>query len=319
MNFYIKKIITLIITLFFVSIATFVLFEVIPGDPVTSILGTEAPEERKEALREELGLDDPVIVRYARWIKGVLQGDLGKSYVYSENMNEMMKVSKLIGDKLPVTFSLALLSFIVIVIIAIPLGVLWAGSKSKILDGIMNVLSQVNMAIPSFFLGIIIIYVFGLVLKMFTPGKYVSYTEDFRGFIQYMIFPAFAVALPKISMVARFLRNSMLEQMQSDYVRTAYSKGSSKARVLYGHVLRNAFMPVITFLGMIIAETLAGSIVVEQVFSIPGIGRLLISSILSRDFPTIEVLVLYIAFAVIVVYFLVDMLYKLIDPRVSAQ
>ena len=312
-----KKIITLIMTLFLVSAAAFLAFQIIPGDVVSSILGTEATPEREEALREELGLNDPPLVRYGNWAAGVLRGDLGISYRYSKNMNEMMPVAELIGDKLPVTLWLAAISLVLIVLVSIPMGVLWAKSISRVLDAALGVITQVTMAVPSFFLGILVTWLFGILLKWFSPGGYVGYQENFWGFLGYLLFPAISIALPKIAMTARFLRNSMLTEMGSDYVRTAYSKGCGDQRVMYGHVLRNAMMPVITFLGMIVAEIVAGSIVVEQVFGLPGIGRLLISSISTRDFPVVEILILYITFVVIFVYFLVDILYKVVDPRIS--
>lgn len=326
MKYFIKKLITLIMTLFLVSVAAFLAFQIIPGDVVTSILGTEATPEREEQLREELGLDKPPVVRYFSWAGGVLRGDLGRSYRYSKNMNEMMPVSELIGDKLPVTLWLAAVSLVLIILVSIPLGVLWARSASSgnsgaghFLDAALGVLTQATMAVPSFFLGILVTYLFGILLKLFAPGGYISYQEDFTGFLGYLLFPALSIALPKIAMTARFLRNSMLTELQSDYVRTAYSKGCTRRRVLYGHVLRNAMMPVVTFLGMIIAEIVAGSIVIEQVFGLPGIGRLLISSINTRDFPVVEILILYITFVVIFVYFLVDILYRVIDPRISEK
>lgn len=312
-----KKIITLIMTLFLVSVAAFLAFQIIPGDVVASILGTEATPEREEQLREELGLNDPPVERYFNWITGVLRGDLGVSYRYSKNMNEMMPVAELIGDKLPVTLMLAFISLILIVVISIPLGVWWAKSGSRVLDAVLGVVTQTAMAVPSFFLGILVTYLFGIVLKLFAPGGYVSYRDNFAGFLGYLLFPALSIAIPKIAMTARFLRNSMLTEFGSDYVRTAYSKGCSKKRVMYRHVLKNSLMPVVTFLGMIIAEIVAGSIVVEQVFGLPGIGRLLISSINSRDLPVVEILILYITFVVIFVYFLVDILYRVIDPRIS--
>ena len=312
-----KKIITLIMTLFLVSAAAFLAFQIIPGDVVSSILGTEATPAREEALREELGLNDPPLVRYGNWAAGVLRGDLGISYRYSKNMNEMMPVAELIGDKLPVTLWLAAISLVLIVLVSIPMGVLWAKSRSRVLDAALGVITQVTMAVPSFFLGILVTWLFGILLKWFSPGGYVGYQENFWGFLGYLLFPAISIALPKIAMTARFLRNSMLTEMGSDYVRTAYSKGCGDQRVMYGHVLRNAMMPVITFLGMIVAEIVAGSIVVEQVFGLPGIGRLLISSISTRDFPVVEILILYITFVVIFVYFLVDILYKVVDPRIS--
>lgn len=326
MKYFIKKLITLIMTLFLVSVAAFLAFQIIPGDVVTSILGTEATPEREEQLREELGLNDPPVTRYFRWVGGVLRGDLGRSYRYSKNMNEMMPVAELVGDKLPVTLWLAALSLVIIVAVSVPLGVLWArsanrtaGAADRLLDAALGILTQTTMAVPSFFLGILVTYLFGIVLKLFAPGGYIGYREDFGGFLGYLIFPALSVALPKIAMTARFLRNSMLTELQSDYVRTAYSKGCTGKRVMYGHVLRNAMMPVVTFLGMIIAEIVAGSIVIEQVFGLPGIGRLLISSINTRDFPVVEILILYITFVVIFVYFLVDILYRVIDPRISGK
>ena len=314
-----KKLITLIMTLFLVSAAAFLAFQIIPGDVVTSILGTEATPEREEQLREELGLNDPPVVRYFNWIANVLRGDLGVSYRYSKNMNEMMPVTELIGDKLPVTLWLAALSLVLIVVVSIPLGVLWAKSNSHFLDVSLGVITQTAMAIPSFFLGILVTYFFGILLKLFAPGGYVSYKQSFSGFLGYLLFPALSIAIPKIAMTARFLRNSMLTELGADYVRTAYGKGCAKRRVMYGHVLRNAMMPVVTFLGMIIAEIVAGSIVIEQVFGLPGIGRLLISSISNRDFPVVEILILYITFVVIFVYFLVDILYRVIDPRISEK
>ena len=319
MKLFIKKIITLIMTVFLVSVAAFLAFQIIPGDVVTSILGTEATPEREEQLREELGLNDPPVERYFKWAGGVLRGDFGRSYQYSKNMNEMMPVAELIGDKLPVTLWLAGLSMVLIILVSIPLGVLWAKSANRFLDAALGVITQAAMAVPSFFLGILVTFLFGIVLKWFVPGGYISYRESLSGFLGYLLFPALSIALPKIAMTARFLRNSMLTQMQADYVRTAYSKGCTRKRVMYGHVLRNALMPVVTFLGMIIAEIVAGSIVVEQVFGLPGIGRLLISSINNRDFPVVEILILYITFVVIFVYFLVDILYRVIDPRISEK
>ena len=314
-----KKLLTLILTLFFISVLVFFLFQVIPGDPALSILGTEATDEKVEALREQLGLNAPLPQRYFNWFTGVLRGDLGKSYRYQESLNEQMAVSRLIAGKLPVTLTLAGLSLLLIIIFSIPIGILWGGTKCRAVDGVLNVLSQFTMSVPSFFLGIIIIYLFGLVMKWFTPGGYISYREDFFGYIRYMLFPAVTVALPKTAMTAKFLRNSIITQLKSDYVRTAYSKGAQRKRVLFVHVLKNAMIPVVTFIGIIAAEIAAGSIVVEQVFGLPGIGRLLVSSISTRDYPVVQALMLYIVFAVVIVYFVVDILYRYIDPRVEEQ
>lgn len=319
MKYFAKKTLTLIITLFMISIATFFVFQIIPGDAVANMLGTEATPEREEALRQQLGLDEPVPVRYIEWIKGVAHGDFGRSYRYAENMNEMMSVSRLIGDKLPVTLTLAVLSLIMTVILGSFIGIVWAGCKSRTLDAVFGIITQGAMAVPSFFLGILIIFFFGIILRLFTPGQYVSYHDSVAGFFGYLIFPAFAMAIPKSAMAARFLRNAILEQGGLDYVRTAKSKGCTDRRIMWRHILRNAIIPVITFMGTVIAEIVAGSIVVEQVFSVPGIGRLLVSSISTRDFPVVQTLILYIAVAVMVVYYIVDIIYGIVDPRMRSN
>lgn len=311
MKYIVKKALTLVGTLLLVSFIAFLLFQIVPGDPVTSMLGTEYSEERAESLREELGINKPVIVRYVNWLTDFVKGDFGISYKYK------MPVSRLISDKIPVTMYLAVITLIVIVIISIPLGVFMARFGHRKVSKIFDIVNQSVMAVPSFFLGIMITIIFGLVLKWFTPGKYVSYRDDFNGFIMYLIPAAFAVAIPKIAMMVKFLKNSLIREMDSDYVRIAYSKGAGENRVLFCHVLRNGLMPAITLLGMIIAEIMAGSIVVEQVFNLPGLSAILVSSVSTRDYPVVQAIVVYIAFVVIITNCIVDILYHIIDPRVK--
>lgn len=307
-----KKIITLIITLLLISFAAFLAFQVIPGDPALSVLGMDATDEQIAAFHKEMGLDKPVLARYINWLAGFVRGDLGISYHYR------MPVGELLSDKLPVTLALTAESFVFIVIISIPLGIIMARYANRRAGKILSICNQIVMAIPSFFLGVLLILVFGLILGWFTPGKYVSYSESLTGFLGYLITPALAIALPKAAMVMKFLRSSVLEEKKKDYVRTAYSKGSSENRVLYRHILKNACIPVITILGMMIADTMAGSIVVEQVFNLPGVGRLLVSSIGSRDYPVVQAIIVYIAFTVVIVNFFVDVVYRLTDPRLKA-
>ena len=311
MKYFIKKIITLIITLLFISLLTFTAFSVIPGDAAISKLGVDASPEAIARVRAEYELDQPVMTRYVHWLEKALHGDFGRSYKY-----DTMTVTQLLKSRLPVTILLAVMSFVIIVVIALPLGMLSARFAGKWLDVLINQLTQITMAIPSFFLGIILTYIFGLVFKVFQPGGYVSMEEDMKGCIEYLVLPAVAVSLPKIAMVVKYLRNSVLSEMKKDYVRTAYSKGNSVNQVLYGHVLRNALIPVITFVAMVVAEILAGSLVIEQVFSIPGMGRLMITSISTRDYPVVQAAVLYITSIVVIINFLVDVLYQLADPRV---
>lgn len=314
MKYFIRKIVTLIITLLFISMLSFAAFSVIPGNAAISKLGTDATPDRVAALEASMGLDKPMVVRYGNWLRDALHGDFGESYQY-----EGVRVSELLAQRLPTTIILALLSLVIILVLSIPLGILSAKYSGKWLDALINQLTQITMAIPAFFLGIILTYIFGIALKWFQVGKFVSLSEDSAGCIKYLIFPALAIALPKLAMVVKFLRNSVLGEMQKDYVRTAYSKGNDKNKVLYRHILKNALIPVITFTAMIIAEIMAGSIIVEQVFSVPGIGRLLVSSISNRDYPVVQAMVVYITAIVIIINFIVDMLYQLADPRVRAQ
>ena len=314
MRYLIKKVVSLFITLLLISLLTFIAFSVIPGDAAAAKLGMDATPEQVEALREEMGLNDSLPVRYVNWLKGAVQGDFGESYQY-----DGQSVAGLLVDRLPVTALLALLAFIMILVVSLPLGILCARFRGGWLDTLINQLSQITMAIPSFFLGLLLTYIFGLVLHWFQPGAFVSPKENLVDSIQYLIFPAVAVALPKIAMVVKFLRNSILGELKQDYVRTARSKGNSEQRILYKHVLRNALIPVITFLALVVADILAGSIVVEQVFSVTGIGRLLITAISSRDYPVVQAIVTYITVIVITSNFVVDLLYQLVDPRVKVR
>ena len=314
MKYIIKKLITLIITLLFISLITFTAFSVIPGDAATAKLGTNATPEQVEQLREEMGLNDPLPVRYVNWLKGALQGDFGDSYQYNG-----VTVASLMADRLPVTAILAVMALVMILVISIPLGILCARYAGRWLDTLINQLSQITMAVPAFFLGILLTYIFGLILQWFQPGAFVDPRESFWGCVGFLVFPAITVALPKIAMVVKFLRNSILSEVSRDYVRTAYSKGNKEGRVLYVHILRNALIPVITFIAMVIAEIMAGSIIVEQVFGIPGMGRLLITAISARDYPVVQAIVTYITAIVVTVNFIVDVLYQFVDPRVKAQ
>lgn len=313
MRYIVRRITALLLTLLLVSLLTFLAFNIVPGDPAALILGTEATQERLDALRTRLGLDRPLPVRYLEWLAGFFRGDFGESIKYS------VPVKSLITGRLPVTLYLSVITIFLIGVISIPLGLYCAKKRNTPMDRAINSLTMVNLSIPNFFLGIIFIWLFGLVLKFFTPGSYVDYKEDFGGFLRYLFFPALSIALPNIAVVVRFLRTSVIEQMRLDYVRTAYSKGNTDSAVLYRHVFKNALVPVITLFGMIVAGIFSGSIIIEQVFGVPGIGMLLISSITSRDFPLVQTLVVYIAFVVVLVNFLVDVLLQIIDPRIRVK
>ena len=312
MKYLMKKLTTLIITLLLISFLSFAAFSVIPGDAALSKLGEEATEEQLMMMRKQLGLDDPLMVRYGRWLQDALHGDFGDSYQY-----ENSSVSELLATRLPVTVLLACIALVIIVICALPLGILCARFSGGWLDTLINQITQIIMAVPSFFLGILLTYIFGLILKFFQPGSFISPLDDLSGSIKYLLYPAVAVALPKIAMVVKFLRNSVMSELNKDYVRTARSKGNTENMLLYGHVLKNAMIPVVTYFAMVITDILAGSIVVEQVFSVQGMGRLLISSISTRDYPVVQAIVLYVTAVVVIINFIVDVLYQFIDPRVK--
>lgn len=306
-----KKLSTTLITLLCISFLVYLAFDVIPGDAALAALGTDATPESLEALREQLGLNRPFLQRYVAWLFDFIRGDFGMSYKYQ------MPVAEMIGSKLPITIIMALISFFIMIAISLPVGIYTAKHSGKLTDRLIMAVNQVMMSVPHFFMGIMITYLFGLILKFFTPGGFVSYETDFGGFLAYIIFPCIAIAIPKIAMSVKMLRSSCIEEAKKDYVRTAYSKGNNTDKVLYRHVLRNAMIPVITMWGMTLADMLVGSIVIEQVFNIPGIGRILLTSISYRDYPVVETIIVLIAFVVIVTNFFVDLIYQLIDPRIS--
>ena len=287
MRYVLKKLAVMLATLLVLSFLSFAAFEMI-GDPVTTILGTNATPEAVAELRAELGLDRSLFVRYFEW--------LGRF----------------------VTLVLTLMGFALAVVISIPLGVVSARNEGRWLDRFLTVFNQIVMAIPSFFVAILLMVVFGLVLRLFTPGTFVSYKDSPGAFLIYMLFPAISIALPRVAMTEKMLRTSILEEMQKNYVRTAYARGMSRRTAMKAHALKNAMLPVITFLAVGAAEMLAGSIVIEQIFSVPGIGRLLMVSIGQRDVPVVEAIIMILAVWVMLVHFISEILSEAFDPRMRS-
>ncbi len=310
-TYLIRRLFSLATTLAVVALATFLAFEVIPGDPVLTMLGPDADPSLVAAMREELGTDLPLTARLANWVAGVLTGDLGTSIRYAR------PVGSLILDRVAVSLSVALLAMTAVVLVAIPLGIALAVRRSHWSEPFVATIIQVGMAIPSFWLGIILISVFGLSLGLFPTGGYVPFGAGLFASIRSVTLPAIAIAIPLIAVVVRYTRNSMIDQFSQDYVRTAFSKGFPVRHVVYRHVLRNAALPVITVLGMIFGNVVVGTIIIEQVFALPGLGLLLVTAVSARDFPLIQGLVLYITFFVTLFNLLVDLAYHVIDPRVE--
>ena len=314
MYFALKRIGTAVITLFLVSVFSFIAFSVIRGDPASLILGTTATPEQEAALREEMGLNRSIPARYIEWLGNFLAGNVGNSLRFRGEA-----ISALIIERLPVSFALALLSLVFMALIAVPLSLFSVRRENGLADRMVTVCTAVGISVPNFFLGVLFIWVFGIGLRLFTAGMYVDYRHDVAGFVGYLVFPALAIALPNAAIMTKFLRSSLFKEQRGDYVRTARSKGASPSGALRSHVLRNALIPSVTVLGMIIAETFSGSIIIEQVFAIPGIGRLLITAIGSRDYPLIQTLIMYISFIVILVNTLVDIAIQIIDPRIRLE
>ena len=309
----IRRFILLITTILLVSIITFGVFQILPGDPVRTMLGTEADPTQIENLRSELGLDRPLYEQYADWMKGLLTGELGNSLRFS------MPVKDLLFARLPVTMSLAVLTLTIVLVVSLPLGMFAARRQNKLSDVSLSTLTQIGMAVPSFWLGMMLILYVGMQFSFFKISGYIPWTQSVSGALSTLVLPALTIAIPQIAVNFRYVRTAILEQMQLDYVRTIRSKGMSERNVMYKHVLKNAMIPILTVFGLIMAEVVAGTIIVEQVFSLPGIGQLLITAISNRDFPLVQGIVMYITVAVVVINFIVDILYSVLDPRIRLR
>ena len=302
-----------LITVLIVSAAIFCLFQIIPGDPVLALLGDSADPVLEAALREQLKLDRPAIVRYADWAYNALRGDLGISYRYSRPVGALML------ERLPNTLALSAISLLLVIFTGIPLGIAAARFSRNARGALFNVVTQIGASIPSFFLATILIVVFSLGLGWFSVIGYVPWGEDPVACVRGLTLPAVAIAAAAVASLARYTRSSVLEQLSMDYVRTAKSKGLSTRRILYVHVLRNALVPVLTMFGLLLTGVLSGVLVVEAAFSIPGIGNLLHGGIKTRDLPLVQGISLYISVVVVFVFFIIDILYHIIDPRIGAM
>ncbi|MFJ7667006.1 ABC transporter permease [Lysinibacillus sp. NPDC097195] len=313
MMYILRRFILLITTILLVSIITFAVFQILPGDPVRTMLGTEADPTQIENLRSELGLDRPLYEQYVDWMKGLLTGELGNSIRFS------MPVKDLLLARLPVTMSLAAITLTIVLVVSLPLGMFAARRQNKLSDVSLSTFTQIGMAIPSFWLGMMLILYVGMQFSFFKISGYIPWTQSVAGALSTLILPALTIAIPQIAVNFRYVRTAILEQMQLDYVRTIRSKGMSEGNVMYKHVLKNAMIPILTVFGLIMAEVVAGTIIVEQVFSLPGVGQLLITAISNRDFPLVQGIVMYITVVVVIINFIVDILYSVLDPRIRLR
>ncbi len=308
-----KRFATFIATLFGASLVVFLALEILPGDPAMTILGVDAEPEAYEALRRQLGLNEPALSRYLGWMGGLMVGDLGISYAYS------VPVGELIFERLYITVPLALMAMALTVAAALVLGIFAAARHGRTGDYGVIFFSQLGIAVPQFWFGILLILFFAVYLGWLSSGGFSPWEEGFWAALKSLLLPAVALATVQAAILTRVTRSSVLETFREDYVRTARAKGLSRRATLWRHVLRNAMIPVITIMGLQFANLLAGTIIVENVFFLPGLGRLVFQAIANRDLVVVKDVVLFLAAMVVAVNFLVDLAYAVIDPRLKVH
>jgi peptide/nickel transport system permease protein len=309
-RYFTKKLVTLIILLFLVSITVYSVLFILPGDPAEIILGINATPQTLANLRAELGLDKSFWAQYTDWIGNIITGRGSRSINYD------MPVYNLILSRLAVTGPLALLAMLFGVVISFPLGIYAARNQNRPGDVGVMLFSQLGLATPEFWLGILLILLFSVHWRVFSAGGFPGWSTDFWGSMKALLLPAFALGVIRASILTRLTRSSMLEVLREDYVRTARAKGLRERTVIYVHALRNALIPVMTILGLQLGQLLAGAIIIENVFYLPGLGRLVFQAIGQRDLPVVRDIVLFMAAAVVLVNFIVDMAYAYLDPRI---
>ncbi|WP_413375183.1 ABC transporter permease [Alkalihalobacillus sp. 1P02AB] len=306
----VKRLLSLFPVLFVVSVVIFSIIHITPGNPAAMILGQEATAEQIATLSEQMGLHLPIYEQYLNWVIGVFQADLGMSYFMRE------PVLDLIFKYIQPTLSLAIFAQIIAVIIAIPVGIIAATRRGSVVDQSLMGMTLIGMAIPSFLLGLLLMLVFGVYLQWLPIGGYRAIENGFLEHVKFLIMPALSLATVQAALIARMTRSSMLEVLNRSFIKTARSKGSKERRVIFGHALRNAFLPVLTVIGQSFGTLIAGAVVTEIIFNIPGIGQLVINSVERRDYPVIQGTVLFITVSYVFINLLVDLLYGVIDPRV---
>jgi peptide/nickel transport system permease protein len=309
----IKRLGSLIVSLFVASLVIFACIEIVPGDPASFMLGVNAQPDTVNALREELGLNTSHTQRYVSWISGLLKGDLGTSYTYRS------PVSDIVADRLQVSVPLALYALTLTILIAFPVGVLAAAWRGSAVDLFVMGATQLGIAVPNFWFAILIVIVFAINLGWFSAGGFPGWDAGILAVIKALTLPAVALALPQASILARVMRSSLLDTLSEDYIRSARAKGLSRRQVMWRHALRNAMIPVLTIIGLQFSFLLAGAIIIENVFFLPGLGRLVFQAITQRDLIVVESVVMLLVFAVVLVNFLVDLAYAWVDPRLRER
>ena len=308
-----KRLGSLCLSLIVASLVIFACIEIVPGDPASFMLGINAQPDTIQALRVELGLDQSLAQRYLGWVGGLLGGDMGTSYTYRT------PVSDIVSDRLQVSLPLALYALMLTVVVAFPVGILAAARRGSVTDITVMGATQLGVAIPNFWFAILMVILFAINLRWFSAGGFPGWDAGIFLAMKALTLPAIALALPQASILSRVMRSSLLDTLSEDYMRTARAKGLTRRQVLWRHALRNAMIPVLTIIGLQFAFLLAGAIIIENVFFLPGLGRLVFQAITQRDLIVVESVVMLLVFAVILVNFLVDIAYAWVDPRIRVR
>ena len=308
-----KRLGSLCLSLIVASLVIFACIEIVPGDPASFMLGINAQPDTIQALRVELGLDQSLAQRYLGWVGGLLGGDMGTSYTYRT------PVSDIVSDRLQVSLPLALYALMLTVVVAFPVGILAAARRGSVTDITVMGATQLGVAIPNFWFAILMVILFAINLRWFSAGGFPGWDAGIFSAMKALTLPAIALALPQASILSRVMRSSLLDTLSEDYMRTARAKGLTRRQVLWRHALRNAMIPVLTIIGLQFSFLLAGAIIIENVFFLPGLGRLVFQAITQRDLIVVESVVMLLVFAVILVNFLVDIAYAWVDPRLRVR
>ena len=308
-----KRLGSLCLSLIVASLVIFACIEIVPGDPASFMLGINAQPDTIQALRVELGLDQSLAQRYLGWVGGLLGGDMGTSYTYRT------PVSDIVSDRLQVSLPLALYALMLTVVVAFPVGVLAAARRGSVTDITVMGATQLGVAIPNFWFAILMVILFAINLRWFSAGGFPGWDVGIFPAMKALTLPAIALALPQASILARVMRSSLLDTLSEDYMRTARAKGLTRRQVLWRHALRNAMIPVLTIIGLQFSFLLAGAIIIENVFFLPGLGRLVFQAITQRDLIVVESVVMLLVFAVILLNFFVDIAYAWVDPRLRVR
>lgn len=311
MRFIVQRLLLATLVIFGVSIAVFLIIQLVPGDPARVSLGMQATEENVQARRERLGLDRPLHEQYASWIADAVRGDFGDSLITGQ------AITPQIQDRLPTTLQLALLALVIGMLIAFPLGIISAVKPGSMVDTLATFVSQLGVAIPDFWMSILLVLLFSTSLEWLPPSGYTPISEDFTGWLEHMILPAMTAGFISASIQTRFIRSAMLEVMSQNYVLTARAKGLREATVVLGHGLRNALITVVTIIGLQMTALLSAVVVIEIVFSLPGLGSLTLDAVLARDYPLVQGSILVMAIMVTGINLFVDIIYFLLDPRIA--